>query len=143
MMSAAFSASMIVGAFRLPLTIRGITEAALKRLVEYDWPGNVRELQTLIERLVVLKQSGWIDEPDIPPPLSEKRTSLPKISLPAEGIDFSAYMEGNARDVIRQALDATGWNKNRAAKLLGLKRTTLVEKIRTLGIEPDEDDTSA
>jgi DNA-binding NtrC family response regulator len=124
--------------------ILGITEAAMKRLVEYEWPGNVRELQSLIERMVVLKQTGWIDETDVPPPMNQKRTIQPKVSLPADGLDFSAHIEDFATDLIRQALAVTGWNKNRAAKLLGLKRTTLVEKIRTMGIErPDKDESSS
>ena len=43
-----------------------MTEAALKRMVEYDWPGNVRELENLVERLAILRRSGWIDETDLP-----------------------------------------------------------------------------
>jgi DNA-binding NtrC family response regulator len=60
------------------------------------------------------------------------------MALPAEGIDFTAHVENFATDLIRQALEATGWNKNKAAQLLGLKRTTLVEKIRARGILPPE-----
>jgi DNA-binding NtrC family response regulator len=117
--------------------IEGITEAALKRLVEYDWPGNVRELEGLIERMVVLRRRGWIDESDIPRPIGITLSATPgRVALPAEGLDFTEHVEDFATDLIRQALEATGWNKNRAAKLLGLKRTTLVEKIRAKGITP-------
>ena len=116
--------------------IRGITAAAIKRLVEYEWRGNVRELQGLMERLAVLKQKGWIDESDLPAPVAKRRASAPRVPMPADGLDFADHVETFSTDLIRQALDATGWNKNQAAKLLGLKRTTLVEKIRTLGIQP-------
>ncbi len=121
--------------------IRGITEAAMKRLIEYPWPGNIRELQGLIERMVVLRQSGWIDEVDIPAPFSADPPRDARTQLPLEGLDFTTHVDNIATDLIRQALEATGWNKNQAAKLLGLKRTTLVEKIRAKGIKPrDESD---
>jgi DNA-binding NtrC family response regulator len=116
--------------------IGGVTEAALKRMVEYDWPGNVRELQGLIERLVVLRRSGWIDEGDLPPSIAGKGFERPVVSLPAGGVNFEELVSAFEEELIHQALDATGWNKNQAALLLGLKRTTLVEKIRAKGMAP-------
>jgi DNA-binding NtrC family response regulator len=119
--------------------VEGFTEAALKRLAEHDWPGNVRELQGLIERLVILKRSGWIDEPDLPPGIGGRPPQLRRVRLPPGGLDFAHLIERMEADLIRQALEATGWNKNQAARLLRLKRTTLVEKIRAKGIEPEPD----
>jgi DNA-binding NtrC family response regulator len=119
--------------------VLGVTEAALKRMVEYDWPGNVRELQGLVERLAILRRSGWIDETDLPAAVVGQTTrDRPPISLPAEGVDFEALVGSFESELIQQALAATGWNKNRAAQLLGLKRTTLVEKIRVKGIAAPE-----
>ena len=115
--------------------LRGVTEAAMKRLVEYDWPGNVRELENAIARIAVLKRTGWIDESDLPAQVTNSRSpELPAVSLPAEGVDFEQLVRGYERQLINKALDLTGWNKSKAAILLGLKRTTLVEKIRALGL---------
>jgi DNA-binding NtrC family response regulator len=118
--------------------VQGLTDAALKRMVEYDWPGNVRELQGLVERLAILRRSGWIDETDLPPGVMGQTTERVPVSLPAEGVDFEALVGSFEAELIQQALAATGWNKNRAAQLLGLKRTTLVEKIRAKGIAPSD-----
>ena len=120
--------------------IQGVTEAALKRMVEYDWPGNVRELQALVERLTILRRAGWIDEPELPSSVVGQGLERPLVSLPPSGVDFEALVASYEHELIVQALAATGWNKNRASQLLGLKRTTLVEKIRAKGIAaPDSD----
>ncbi len=116
--------------------IEGITNAAMKRLAEYDWPGNVREVQAMVQRLVLLKHGGWIDETDLPELGPPQGPRLPRVTVPPEGVEFSVLVDAFETDLIEQALAATGWNKNRAAQLLGLKRTTLVEKIRTKGIQP-------
>jgi DNA-binding NtrC family response regulator len=114
--------------------LAGIAEPALKRMLEYDWPGNVRELEGLIERLAVLRRRGWIDENDLPPELRGQPVDARRVRLPEGGVDFSALIDTFESDLILQALEATGWNKNQAAGLLGLKRTTLVEKIRSKGL---------
>jgi len=120
--------------------IQGVTEAALKRMVEYDWPGNVRELQGLVERLVVLRRSGWIDEGDLPASIVGAGFARPRVSLSAAGVNFEELVASFEEELILQALNATAWNKNRAAQLLGLKRTTLVEKIRAKGLAAPEPD---
>ncbi len=116
--------------------LKGISADALKRMGEYTWPGNVRELEALVERLSILKQSGWIEETDLPPELRERqgRERPQAAELPPEGIDLPGYMSAVETHLICQALDRTEGNKNRAAEILGLKRTTLVEKIRSKGI---------
>jgi DNA-binding NtrC family response regulator len=117
--------------------IEGITELALKRLVEYDWPGNVRELRSLLERLAVIRRDGWIDERDIPGHVRPPELRAPRFQLGPDGVDFAALVDGFETDLLLQALEATGWNKNRAAQLLHLKRTTLVEKVRAKGLLRD------
>ena len=122
-----------------PKRIDSITEEAMERLVDYDWPGNVRELENTIERMVVLNSTGGITVDDLPdhlqdPPPSE--TQAPRLS--AAGISFNDEVDQFERDLILQALERTHWNKNRAAQLLGLNRTTLVEKIRKKGLKPSE-----
>ena len=121
----------------------GITEGAQKRLIEYGWPGNVRELESLVARLTILRRSGWITEEDLPPEVSGSPVVVHRVTLPPEGLDFGAIVDAFESDLIHQALEATNWNKNRAAQLLLLKRTTLVEKIRSKRISrtrPEPDD---
>jgi DNA-binding NtrC family response regulator len=118
--------------------IQGITEAAQKRLAEYDWPGNVRQLQGLIERLAILRRSGWIDESDLPVEITGHSPERPSVALPPTGVDYEALVSAFEEDLIVKALEATQGNKNRAAQLLNLKRTTLVEKIRSKGIHTPE-----
>ncbi len=118
----------------------GLTSSTLKQLGEYGWPGNVRELQGLIERLSVMKRDGWIGEQDLPPHIDGRPTKLRRVSLPPEGVNFSELVDSFESDLINQALQVTDWNKNQAAQLLGLKRTTLVEKIRSKGMVPENRD---
>jgi DNA-binding NtrC family response regulator len=117
---------------------RGVSEAALERLRLYDWPGNVRELENLIERLVVLCDEE-IDVADLPPELhGEIASSEPAAPrLPETGLSFNRVVDRFETDLILQALEQTHWNKNRAAQLLGLNRTTLLEKIKKKGLSPD------
>ncbi len=116
--------------------LEGISEGAMKRLTEYEWPGNVRELENLVERTALLRCEGWITEDDLPRHMVGPQPLVERFALPPDGVDFSAIVDDFENELIRQALDATGWNKKQAAELLGLKRTTLVEKIRAKKIEP-------
>jgi DNA-binding NtrC family response regulator len=117
-----------------------IAPPALVRLAAHDWPGNVRELENTIERLVVLKGGGEIGVEDLPAPLRADLASLPAAApkLPAEGLSLAEVVERFEGDLIRQALEQTQWNKNQAAKLLGMNRTTLLEKIKKRGLSPEE-----
>jgi DNA-binding NtrC family response regulator len=110
----------------------GFTSDALSLLQSYDWPGNVRALENAIERAVLLAPGPYVQMQDLParlkwvdaPPISTIRT------LPAEGIDLRAAVEEFESHLIRQALEKTGGNKNKAAQLLRLNRTTLVEMVK-------------
>lgn len=118
--------------------IEGLSKAAMNVFVNYDWPGNVRELENMIERLVILKPKGMIEEEDLPPAMVA-RTQKPA-QRQAEGIKFDGKtsfrqaVEDYESELIMKALEQTGWNKNKAAALLGLNRTTLVEKIKRKGM---------
>jgi transcriptional regulator with PAS, ATPase and Fis domain len=131
------------------------SKESVEVLKEYDWPGNIRQLQNLVDRLVVLKGGGVIQVSDLPKEFSQERaakspaqgvstrsqapaTVYPKdhAVLPDEGINLTEYIESLENGYIRQALHRTGNNKNRAAKLLGLNRTTLVERIKKRRIQP-------
>jgi DNA-binding NtrC family response regulator len=121
--------------------IDGVSDEAMQRLIDYHWPGNVRELENLIERLTVLVSVGEIQVEDLPPHiLSEPLTQAWAPRVPSTGLDFNAVVGRFESELIEQALEHTHWNKNRAAGLLGLNRTTLLEKIKKRGITPPEDD---
>jgi DNA-binding NtrC family response regulator len=119
-----------------------LTAEALELLIRHDWPGNVRELENLIERLVVLKGEGEIGVAELPEPLragsSPAAHAGPRESLPQTGLSFHEVVDRFEADLIRQALERTHWNKNQAARLLGLNRTTLLEKIKKKGLSPEE-----
>jgi transcriptional regulator with PAS, ATPase and Fis domain len=118
-----------------------IAEEAMVHLWEYDWPGNVRELENLLERLVILSEDGRIEVDHLPPSIrsfiSEKK--IPRPTLGEEGLDLNSAVEEFENRLIEEALRRTKGNKQAAARLLGLKRTTLVAKLRRRrGLPPEE-----
>ncbi len=121
--------------------LTGFTPEALETLVKYAWPGNVRELENLIERLAILKGDGIVDVVDLPERFrinsaSQLSESSISAAIPEAGIDFNSAVDAYENALIMQALEKTGWNRNRAAQLLRLNRTTLVEKIKKKGLAP-------
>lgn len=116
--------------------IIGVSPEAMELLQNYEWPGNVRELENMIERIVILKGEGMAEPDD----LSEKvlastpRSLHPRIKIPENGISFNTAITEFERELILQALNRTNWVKNKAAKLLNLNRTTLVEKMKKINL---------
>jgi DNA-binding NtrC family response regulator len=112
--------------------VPGFTPEVLLRLSSYDWPGNVRQLENTIERLVLTAGSRTITVEDLPPALREDvvEISAGGLDLPPSGVDLRTLLAQLEDRFIDQALARTGGNKNRAAELLGMNRTTLVEKLR-------------
>ena len=113
--------------------IEGFSENALKQLSAYSWPGNVRELKNLIERLVVLKQEGTIELHDLPEKIrrtTANQTGDEAVAITDEGICLNTAVTEFEKALIVQSLEKAKGVKNRAAQLLHLKRTTLVEKIK-------------
>jgi DNA-binding NtrC family response regulator len=115
--------------------IAGISDEALAILTDYPWPGNVREIENLVERLVVIKAEGMITLKDLPekitrggiqPETSHTATEQDR-TVPA---DLKGAVEKLETEMIEKALDISSGNKEMAANLLGIKRTTLVEKIK-------------
>jgi len=108
-----------------------------ERLLAHSWPGNVRELGNVIERLVVLSGEDEIRVADLPASLGRAGPPSPAAPhLPPTGLNFRDVVEDFETHLIVQALEQTHWNKNRAAQLLGMNRTTLLEKIKKKGLEP-------
>jgi DNA-binding NtrC family response regulator len=137
-----------------------LSPAALAAMERYPWPGNVRELENLIERLMLLRSEGEIGLDDLPanvrgaPAPSVAAPANPASSaaapaggapapgfagaLPPEGVDLYAVLGELEDRLIREALERSGGNKNQAAKILGLNRTTLVEKLKKKGKTPPD-----
>ena len=135
-----------------------ISDEAMQFLVNYSWPGNIRELANFIERMVVLSIGSTITPRDLPEkvlgdtpkekwqPLEEDEEGNPAqilqqslrqsfhVGIPEEGINLKKTVEEFEKELLLEALEKTGWVKNKAANLLGLNRTTLVEKLKKMKI---------
>jgi DNA-binding NtrC family response regulator len=112
-----------------------ISQQAMRALMAYSWPGNVRQLENAIERAVALSGGrSQIETADLTPEIQQASEAAvsPDVTLPEDGIDFEHYVSGIERELIRRALEKTGGNKGQASRLLNLKRTTLVEKLKRL-----------
>ena len=121
--------------------ISGISKNAMNLLSNYNWPGNIRELKNVIERIVVLNDSGMIRYEDCPQYIKEHDADTceiqdSSIELSEDGICLNTAVTEFEKRLITQSLEKSNWVKNRAAKLLHLNRTTLVEKIKRYNLEP-------
>jgi transcriptional regulator with GAF, ATPase, and Fis domain len=117
--------------------IKGMEEDAKRYMMAYNWPGNVRELENMVERLVILANGPIINVSDLPekitggdigPLIPEKERF--ETCLPEEGLCLSEAVSRYEKALILEALERTNWVKNRAAKLLQMNRTTLIEKMK-------------
>ena len=139
---------------------KSFSETAVNAMLAHKWPGNIRELANFVERMVVLSIGSTITPRDLPDKVlgevpEEKWTPLEKdseptgnptqilqqslkqsfhVGIPDEGINLKKLVEGFEKELLIEALEKTGWVKNKAATLLSLNRTTLVEKLKKLKI---------
>lgn len=117
-----------------------ITPEAGRVFSSYSWPGNVRELENTIERLLVLKDNDSVILSDLPEKMTGRRIpELPDIieddNNPfVSGIDLNAAIEGYEKRLILHALELHNGIKSQAAKYLNINRTTLIEKMKRLGL---------
>jgi DNA-binding NtrC family response regulator len=120
--------------------IAGLTPEALHMLTEYDWPGNIRELENMMERLVVLKKHGTLSIEDLPEKICRKPSGSELkeqfIRFSEDGINLSREVEQYEKHLIMEALRKANGVTSRAAQLLHLNRTTLVEKLKRKGVDP-------
>jgi len=113
-------------------------ESAYKQLLAYHWPGNVRELENLVERMVTLSSSHSIAASDLPNALQESSAVPPAApQIPPQGLSFRDVVDQFESDLILQALEITHGNKNRAAQLIQMNRTTMLEKMKKKGVKFD------
>jgi DNA-binding NtrC family response regulator len=103
----------------------------------YGWPGNVRELENAVERLVALTESDSITVSDLPDNIRKQLGSMLNFSyeLSENGLDLASVVSEVEGRIIVHALAKNGYVKAKAATLLKMNRTTLVEKMKRLGIE--------
>ncbi len=122
-------------------SLTGISPEAMSYLSSYNWPGNIRELENLVERLSILKGQGQVEVEDLPEKYKRSQTQLnpERVEIPEHGVDFNSAVDAYENALIVKALEKTGWNRNQAALLLKLNRTTLVEKIKKKGLRPPDE----
>lgn len=124
--------------YRLNRKTAGVTPEVMKLLESYHWPGNIRELENLLERMVAFSSDGFsIGIENLPvevimPKDSTSQSRLPMDSLPEARERFEKIY-------IISALRKTGWNQSETARILGVHRNTLLKKIATYGIPPEEE----
>ncbi len=114
-----------------------LSPEALRDIEAYDWPGNVREMENVIERTVALTDDGTIASSDLPPDISSSNRDITNTAplVSSEGVDMNQVIAEIERQMIQQALVLENGVKARAADLLNINRTTLVEKIKRLGLQ--------
>ena len=120
--------------------ISGIEPDAMRLLTSYDWPGNIRELENMVERLVVLKKQGVLSLGDLPEKIY-RQSAAPEIKeqfirFSEDGINLSREVEQYEKHLIVEALRKANGVTTKAAQLLQLNRTTLVEKLKRKGVDP-------
>ena len=110
-----------------------VSQNAMRRMMAFKWPGNVRQLENAVERALALSPGrSHIETTDLPSEIQAAAEGplAPAISLPETGLDLQDHLQRIERALIGSALERTGGNKQKAAQLLGLKRTTLIEKTK-------------
>jgi DNA-binding NtrC family response regulator len=112
--------------------IESISDEALSVLMNYNWPGNIRELENVIERATILSKGQEIIPEDFPEFLKNHKKEMP--ALESNNLKLKDALRSPEKDLILKALDSVKWNRNDAAKILGINRTTLYKKMRRFGL---------
>ena len=115
--------------------VTGFNEQALQILQRYQWPGNVRELVNVVERAIVLTKRNVIGIEDFPEALRRGATVPDALQSSGGGANLKAALANPERQIILDALENNGWNRQNTAEMLGINRTTLYKKMKKYGIE--------
>jgi two-component system response regulator PilR (NtrC family) len=121
--------------------ITKVSSLALRVLCNYQYPGNVRELENIIERCVTLEQSDQLTAQHLPPKLTQSEGAaceIAELDIPSDGIELDRTLENLERKLINRALEITGGNRSRAARLLGISFRSLRYRLVKLGMESEE-----
>jgi len=114
--------------------VAGFDESAMQLLQRYSWPGNVRELVNVIERSVVLSKGSMLTAADLPEAVRREDQAAQSFALQSAG-GLKTALAVPEKQIILDALDANGWNRQQTARMLGINRTTLYKKMKKYGIE--------
>jgi DNA-binding NtrC family response regulator len=126
------------------MPVKQISDDTLRELASFPWPGNVRQIEHAVELAVILSgEQTTLSLEDFPSLSRSAPVCVPAFNLPAAGLDFDEYIGQVELSLLKQALERTRGNKGKAADLLGLKRTTLLAKLKTLPVFVDGDESSA
>lgn len=109
-----------------------VTGEAMTLIMNHDWPGNVRELENALEHALVLSRGEAISAAHLPPELFRREFRR------ARGLKDVPLHSTQERELLGEALRLAGWNRSKAARRLGIDRTTLWRKIREYGLEPED-----
>ncbi len=129
---------------RLGRVVKGIAPEAMEVLLSCGWPGNVRQLENAIEHAVVLSSDGFIRAESLPPEVFRKREDTPR-PREKEGTSRADSQSGGSqapsvdKDTLEDTLESVGWNRARAARKLGISRTTLWKRIKEFDLSPPEE----
>lgn len=116
--------------------ITGISDEVKKLFVDYNWPGNIRELENAIEGAVIMARTEVLNKWDIPN-ISKFSDASAKSVQAQEGKSLRQVMEQPERELILSVLAEANWNRNKAAAMLGINRTTLYNKMKKYKISFD------
>lgn len=122
--------------------ITKVSSLAMQVLCNYTYPGNVRELENIVERCVTLEQSDQLTAEHLPAKLAESAGSVSLsdgAEIPPDGINLNGALDDFERRLITRALEMTGRNRSRAARLLGISFRSLRYRLVKLGMEQAED----
>jgi len=122
--------------------LRTLPQTVMRALMDYAWPGNIRELENAVEHAVALSGGEQALTPAMLPHdviSPDLGSTMPSVTIPDEGINFTSVVSQLERELILRSLEKTGGNKRRAARLLNLSRTTLIDKLQRLGGVPDSE----
>ncbi len=116
------------------------SEETILHMQRYDWPGNIRELENLVERLSVLVENDTIQPADLPEKIRTFQPPVMQDTLTAfhNGEGFNHAVNQFQKQLILHALNQTNWVKAKAAAMLKINRTTLVEKIKKMDLETEQ-----
>ncbi len=115
---------------KLGKAIYGFSRQALQRLTAYNWPGNVRELRNVVEHAVLMCQDEVVQVDNLPSAVSREETGRAPFGR----------LHDHERELVAQTLERVGWNKYRAAQILGISRSTLYSKIRRYGLKENKEE---
>ena len=115
--------------------VRGFDEEALQLMQRYPWPGNVRELVNVVERAVVLCKGDVVTVHDLPEALQREDLIAHGLAARPAGASLKTALANPEKQIILEALEQNGWNRQNTARTLGINRTTLYKKMKKYGIE--------